>query len=322
MAHIHVEHLHANAPDVEITAVFSRTVEHARATAAEWGAAPYNDYRRLLDESELDAVYICTPTFSHAEIGLACAERGLHIFVEKPLDLNLAAAQQLVDAVAERNLIAMTAFHWRYNRAFDRALDLIDGEPIALVNLRWYWSRPPIQWMWNKELAGGQFVDQNIHLIDLSRGLAGEIETVFARYNRRQVNFEPEFDNWDGYAATFTYEGGCVGACAGTYALFPEIQLGPVADFALRDQLIRVTPEGVALYTADDVTTWPNEGPFHLGANLAFVHALRTGESSGIQTSLASGLRSTAAALAANHSAETGAVVDLNTFIQNQTIGD
>ena len=87
MAHVHAEHLINSDRGVEIVAVFSRTAEHANAAAAEWNARPYTDYRRLLDENELDAVYICTPTFIHVEIGLECAERGLHMFVEKPLDL-------------------------------------------------------------------------------------------------------------------------------------------------------------------------------------------------------------------------------------------
>ena len=319
MAQIHVEHLTNMAKDVEIAAVYSFTKEHADAMGEAWGTTAYTDYEQMLGEVELDAAYICTPTFTHAKIGLACAEHGLHMFMEKPIDLDLSVGQQLVDAVEERDLIAMTAFHWRYTRAFALAREWIGDDPIALVALRWYWSRPPIQWMWDKSQAGGQFVDQNIHLIDLSRGLAGEIETVYARYNRRQVNFEEEFDNWDGYAATFTYAGGAVGTCSGTYALFPEIQLGPVADFSLRDRLIRVTPEGVASYTADGITQRANIDPFHLGANLAFVDALRSGDYSAIRTSLASGLRSTAVALAANHSAETGAVVDLATYIHNQT---
>ena len=319
MAHVHVQHLKALDPNLEIAAVFSRTAEHARSAAAEWGARrAYTDVHQLLDENELDAVYICTPTFIHAELGLLCAERDLPMFVEKPLDLNVALGLQLAEAVEARDLINVTAFHWRYSQGFQRARDLIGDDPVALVNLRWYWTRPPIQWMWQRALAGGQLVDQNIHLVDLSRGLAGEIQTVYAAYNARQVNFEDEFDNWDAYAVNFTYANGAVGLCAGTYGLFPDIQVGPVADFALRDRLIRITPEGVTLYTPDGVQTWQNREPFHLGVNRAFVRALRSGDRSGLVTSIRSALWSTAATLAANHSAQRGQPVELAPFVAEQ----
>ena len=190
--------------------------------------------------------------------------------------------------------------------------------PIALVNLRWYWTRPPIPWMWDRHQAGGQIVDQNIHLVDVAQGLAGEIETVYAAYSRRQVNFEPGFDNWDGYALTMRFKNGAVGNCAGTYGLFPEIQIGPAADFALRDRLVRVTDKGAAHYTPSGVEEWANSGPFHAGVDQAFINAVATGDRSHVTATLRDGLRSTAATLAANHSAETGEVVNLDQFIQER----
>lgn len=91
----------------------------------------------------------------------------------------------------------------------------------ALVNLRWYWTWPPLRWMWQRALAGGQLVDQSIHLLDVSRGLVGEIETVYAAYSARQANHEPEFDNLDGYAVTLHYRGGAVGVSAKHLCLVP-----------------------------------------------------------------------------------------------------
>ncbi|MCB0043833.1 MAG: Gfo/Idh/MocA family oxidoreductase [Caldilineaceae bacterium] len=315
MAHIHAAHLRTLAPEARIVAACSRSGARAEEMAATWGGRAYTDYRRLLDENELDAAYICTPTSLHAEIGLACVARGLHLFVEKPLDMNLAAAHRLVEAAAAQGVIALTAFHWRYSQGFLRARELIGDDPVALVALRWYWTRPPIDWMWRRQEAGGQIVDQNIHLIDVSRALAGNVETVYAAYNSRQVNFEDDFDDWDGYAVTLRYERGAVGTCAGTYGLFPEIQLGPVADFAIRDRLVRVTDKGVLYYTPQGVEEWLNDEPFHLGVNRAFIEAVRTGDASAIDTTLYDGFRSTAVALAANYSAESGAPVTMNGFI-------
>ena len=320
MAHVHVNHIRTVDPTAQIVAVFSRTEEHAQAAAAEWGAPThYTDYTQLLERETPDAVYICTPTYTHAEIGLACAARDLPMFVEKPLDLNLATAQALVDEVERRGLIHVVAFHWRYTPIYRKALELIGDDPVSLVNLRWYWTRPPIPWMWQRTMAGGQIVDQNIHLVDASRGLAGEITSVYAAYNDHQVNFEREFDNWDGYAITFRYAGGAVGNCAGTYGLYPEIQIGPVADFALRDRLVRLTPKAVTLYTPDGMQSWELREPFHLGVNRAFIHAVQSGDGSALVTSMRSGMGSTAATLAANRSAATGDVVDMANFLAEAT---
>ncbi|MFN8464537.1 MAG: hypothetical protein U0X20_03265 [Caldilineaceae bacterium] len=60
----------------------------------------------------------------------------------------------------------MTAFEWRYTEAYRRAEELIAGEPVALVNLRWYWTRRLSARIWDRHLAGGQQVDQSIHLLD------------------------------------------------------------------------------------------------------------------------------------------------------------
>ncbi len=314
MAHLHATFLHEEA-EVAVVAASDNGSGRARDFTAAYGAAAYSDYRKMLDEQKLDAVYICTPTATHAKIGLECVARGLPLFVEKPLDLDLNEAARLVRAAAGHRLLAITALQWRYSPAFRRAQELIGDEAVALVNLRWYWTRPPIQWMWDRANAGGQIVDQNIHLIDLSRALAGEVTTVYAAYNQRQANFEPGFINWDGYALTLRYAGGAVGTCAGTYALFPEIQERPTADFCLRDRMVRVTDRDVSLFTRDGVQSWPNDEPLHRGINRAFMAALRSGDASALTTPLAEGLRSTAVTLAANRSAETGHPVEMAQFM-------
>ncbi len=296
-----------------------RSVEFARM----FGGAAYSDHLQMLDEARLDAVYICTPTYSHAEIGLACADRNLHMFVEKPLDLDLRSANRLAAEVERRGLIAMTGFQWRYSPAYRRAEELVGSDPIALVNLRWYWTRPPVRWMWQRSLAGGQIVDQNIHLIDASQGFAGDIIKVYAAYNERQVNTEPEFDNWDGYALTMHFRSGAVGVCAGTYGLFPEIQKGPAIDLCLRDRMVRITDKDVTLLTPGGTQIWQNNEPLHRGVNQAFIAALRENNQKHIRTPLAHGLRSTAVALAATTSAQSGQPVEVDEFLAGEIeVGD
>jgi predicted dehydrogenase len=322
MAHLHAEHLQHEG-GVRFAAAADGDWERAQAFCAKWGGTPYRDHCELLAKEQPAAVYICTPTPSHSAIGLDCIAAGAAIFVEKPLDLDLAAARRLVEAAEARGALAMTAFQWRYTEAYRRAEELIGGElsagRAALVNLRWYWTRPPLRWMWDRSQAGGQVVDQSIHLLDVSRGLVGEVETVYAAYSERQANHEAEFQNWDGYAVTLRYRGGAVGTSASTYALFPEIQEPPRADISLRDRLVRITDRGLHLFTPDGVQEWANPEPLHRPLNRAFLAAVRTGDASHIRTPLAAGLLSTAVALAANHSAGCGQPVDVAAFLEERS---
>ena len=306
-------------PNVQVVAACDLVLERAQAVATTWDGQAYTRYTEMLEREELDAVYVCTPTYNHAEIALACVERGLPLFLEKPVDLDLKAAGRLLQAVEERNLLASVALHWRYTRGYEAAAWAMEGRPVSLVNLRWYWTRPPAGWMWDRQRAGGQIVDQNTHLIDLAQALVGDITHVHAFYNEKLTNLDQGFDNWDSYAVSFRFRNGAVGLCAGTYSLFPEIQAGPTADFALRDELLRVTDRGAARFTADGVDEWSNEGPFRLGVNRAFIRALRTGDHGLIRSTLRAGFRSTAVALAANHAAQTGETVEVDAFIAQQT---
>jgi predicted dehydrogenase len=314
MANLHADHLQYE-PGVRIVAACDDLDDRAAAFCARWGGTPYRDHQEMLANESPAAIYICTPTPTHAQLGLDCLDSGAALFVEKPLDLDLAAAHRFVEAAEARGTLAMTAFQWRYTAAYLRAEELIAGEPAALINLRWYWTLPPLRWMWDRSLAGGQLVDQSIHLLDVSRGLAGEVETVYAAYNSRQVNHEPEFANWDGYAVTLRYASGAVGVSASTYGLFPEIQEPPRADIALRDRLVRVTDKGLHLFTPQGVEEWPNPEPLHRPLNRAFIAAVRTGDAAHICTPLRAGLLSTAVALAGNHSAACGQPLDVAEFL-------
>lgn len=320
MGQAHVSFL-KEVKDVDLVAVCDLISTRADTMAAEWGAQAYTSFVEMLANNDLDAVYICTPTHNHGEIALACLERGLPIFLEKPVELSLPMLGALWRAAEARpqSIVAMS-LHWRYTRAYDNAKQLIAVQPIALVNLRWYWTRPPIRWMWNRALGGGQIVDQNIHLVDLAQALAGDIESVYAAYNSHHTNFDEGFENWDGYALTMHYKSGAVGNCAGTYALYPEIQDLPTADFVMRDQLLRITDKGLDVMTPTGVTHVANEGPFRRNVNLAFLDAVRNRDPAPIRAGLWEGIRSTAVVLAATRSAQIGQPVNVDQFMAESGI--
>ena len=94
---------HSNAYEhiyeAKITAVVDVRQDNAEKTAAIHGAKVYTSLEEMLFHENIDMVDICTPSYSHPEIALQCARRGLHILVEKPIAFTLEEARGVLDAV-------------------------------------------------------------------------------------------------------------------------------------------------------------------------------------------------------------------------------
>ena len=311
MGHTHARELQALG--VPIAAVCDVQPDRAQVMAGMYGAQVYPSDEALL-AAGVDAVYVTTPTRDHVAPIVRAAEAGVHVFVEKPLAFSLAEAQEAARAVEKAGVISCVGYHWRYTEAVAQAEALVQGQPIALLACRWYWTLPPIEWLRDKDLGGGQIVDQITHLVDLAQHLGGPVDRVYAAYTL-QTRTDAEFHNWDGYAVTLTFEGGAVGTVTGTYALFPQISERPHLDLALRERLLRITPEGLEVHTAAGIEKFANTRPFYRGLNEAFLAAVREGRPDLVRTPIAVGLRSLAVTLAANHSAATGEIVQMAQFM-------
>lgn len=118
----HAEVLAAH-PHAEITAVASRTREHAEELAGRVGAAVYPDYQELLASGTVDAVSITTPDHLHADVMVAAAEAGVHILVEKPFTTTVADADRALAAIRRAGVVAMCLFNHRWVPAYAQAKD-------------------------------------------------------------------------------------------------------------------------------------------------------------------------------------------------------
>ncbi len=304
-------------PAAQIAAVSDVDADRARRLAEQTGAAPFVDYREMLDAAPLDAVYICTPTGMHAEQAIAVAARGLPFFVEKPLTLSMREAWRVARAVERHNVLTCVGYHWRYTEAVRRARELLDGRALALTAAEWWWTLPPIEWLRDKDLGGGQVVDQTTHLTDLCQWFGGPVSRVYAAFTRNTYS-DAEFHNWDGYSLTFAHRSGAVGSLRCTYALFREVAqyVPPRVDLIAREMLLQITPAGLTVSTPQGRREYPNTGLLHFPINQAFVSAVENADASQVCSSVSETLRSLALTLAANQSAETGQPVDLDAFME------
>ncbi len=93
----------------------------------------YTDYKEMLDREPVDVVYIATPTSSHAEIAARCAAAGKHVFVEKPLGMDLKEAEEVWAAVQSTGVVTQVGYVCRYSPTFERAKELLDSGAIGRI---------------------------------------------------------------------------------------------------------------------------------------------------------------------------------------------
>lgn len=177
--------VHARAiaadPHATLVAIADASAEAASALAGSTGAAV-----RSIDEiaisADVDAVLICTPTDTHADLIELFARAGKAIFCEKPIDLALARVKACLAVVAETGAPLMLGFNRRFDPDFRAVKAAIDRGDVGTVEMVTIVSRdpgpPPIEYIGR---SGGIFRDMTIHDFDMARWLLDEEpETVFA----------------------------------------------------------------------------------------------------------------------------------------------
>jgi predicted dehydrogenase len=179
--------------------------------ARRYGAGSvHTDYRRMLDEVNPEAVLVCGPPQLHLEAGLEAAERGIHLFVEKPSAPTRADAERLAAAFRAKGLVGVIGLFWRHSEAFQRAARLA-AEPEfgeTLLFSGQYLSPGPRVVFWGAtEVAFTFLTDQAIHAIDAMRFLMGDVEELHAT-----VGSGP--DGAAGYAIALRFTSGAAGSLA------------------------------------------------------------------------------------------------------------
>jgi predicted dehydrogenase len=299
----------------EIVAIADIDGARARAVAEEYGAPAYESAAEMLDAQTLDAVWIVTPPAFHRAPFVEAAKRGVHVYVEKPVALNMTDALAMEEAADQAGILAAVSYQIRYLDTVAEVHRTFESRDLALLNAHYYWQSPG-RWQLDTALSGGQIVEQATHLADLMRYWAGDVETVHAAYTLRTRKGDENFRTWDANTVNLVFASGAVGSLVSTYALFAGVPENVRIDLIAGELLARFTYRDLHIYSRSesrgmDATVQPDEA-----AAAAFIHAVRTGDSTGILTPLSDSNRTLAVTLAANESAVTGQPVDVNDFIK------
>jgi len=174
----------------ELVVVAEEVPGRAEAAAAQFGfASTTRDWRDVVKDPRVGAVSITAPNFLHREIGVAMAEAGKHIWIEKPVGLGVADARAVADAVAGAGVQGAVGFNYRNAPAVEAARALIHGGDLGTVThvrvrlFSDYAAHPEgaLTWRYEKERGGsGVLGDLASHGADLARHLLGDIESLTA----------------------------------------------------------------------------------------------------------------------------------------------
>jgi UDP-N-acetyl-2-amino-2-deoxyglucuronate dehydrogenase len=213
----------------KVAAVYSRSEEKAKLLAEKAGADWYTDYQEMLKSKEIDIVSIITPSGTHADMAIEAARAGKHVIVEKPMDISLEKAQQMIDVCRENHVKLSVISQHRFDPpAVKVKADIDSGRfgkmVLGQASVNWY--RPQSyydtsKWRGTKEMdGGGVLINQAIHTIDLFQYFMGEVESVYAH---TAILAHERIEVEDVAVATVKFKNGGLGTIVGTTAAYPGL---------------------------------------------------------------------------------------------------
>lgn len=168
-----IEHV----PGAACVALVDPAVQILEETAVEFGYEQrFTSLEEALDKAQFDAVVITTPTFTHRDLAVMAADAGKHVFLEKPMALNLAECDEITAAARRNGVVLQLGFMRRFSPEFVAAAERIQageiGQPMLIKSLTHGPGLPPA-WARNLKLSNGMLAEVNSHDWDSTRWLMG-----------------------------------------------------------------------------------------------------------------------------------------------------
>lgn len=192
----------------------------------------YKDYKKMLDNEDVNAVLICTPSGMHPSMGIESASRKIHVITEKPMAIDLKSADKLVNSCDENEVELFVVKQNRLNPSIQllkKAIDKGRFGRLFSANATVRWTRPQsyydmAKWRGTWEFDGGAFMNQASHYFDLIQWLMGPVESVMAFTTTLNHNIETE----DEGAGIIHFRNGAIGVVEVTMNTYPKNYEGSI----------------------------------------------------------------------------------------------
>ncbi len=188
----------------------------------------YTDYKKMLEENDLDLVAVATESGIHAEIALYCIDHGINCIIEKPIAMSIKDADEIVRRSQEKGVKVCACHQNRFNVAVQEMRKALEAGRFGKlshgsVHVRWnrnedYYTQAPWRGKWASD--GGALMNQCIHGIDLLRWMMGdEVEEV---YGQTRQQFHDYLEAEDVGMAVVKFKNGAVATIEGTTNVYPR----------------------------------------------------------------------------------------------------
>ncbi len=214
-------------PEALVVGVAGTSPEKARAFAANWDIpSAFHSVAALLAEGAIDVLHTCVPPDARVALVRACAARGVHVLLEKPMARTVAEADAIIDIAAAAGITLGAMFQNRFTPLAQRARELVLGGELGRViivelSARWYRETTYYRgsaWRGTREREGGAvLINQAIHGIDLLQWICGPVQELSARVATQVQPIETE----DTGLATLRFANGALGSIVATTAGWP-----------------------------------------------------------------------------------------------------
>lgn len=238
-----------------LMAVCGRDEKRSADFGAKFGAVGYTDYDKFLAHPGLQIVNICTPSGTHAELGIRAAVAGKNVLVEKPIEINLQQADALISACERAEVKLGVIFQSRFLPAVQRIKQAVDEGRLGRLMIgdafvKWYRAPEYYADSWHGTMAldgGGALINQAIHTVDLLRWIMGPVETAFAM--KAALRY-PHIEAEDTLVGTVHFQNGALGV----------VQAATSAKPGFKRRLEISGERGSIILDGDAISVWAVDG--------------------------------------------------------------
>jgi UDP-N-acetyl-2-amino-2-deoxyglucuronate dehydrogenase len=212
---------------IRLRAFLGRNPARVQKLAAQFEAEALTDAHKFFARPDIQAVTICTPSGTHAELGRMAAAAGKHVLAEKPIDVSLRNARALITACQRHRVRLGVVLQSRFLPAVRLIKQAVERGRLGRLHVvdayvKWYRTREyytAAPWRGTKALdGGGALINQAIHTVDLAQYFAGRATWVSGLTARKQ---HPQIEAEDTALALVRYQGGAAGVIEATTSLYP-----------------------------------------------------------------------------------------------------
>jgi myo-inositol 2-dehydrogenase/D-chiro-inositol 1-dehydrogenase len=275
VANRHLNQL-AKVKDLEVVGHVSPIAQELQTATNRWGGRGYKSVDDLLSNEKVDAAWITVPPAEHGGIELALIEKGIPIFVEKPLSADRATGEEIGQKIREKGVIAAVGYHWRAMDTIPEVKEFLIQNPARMVLAAWHDSTPPPAWWQKQGTSGGQMVEQATHLFDLARYLVGEAKVIDALGVKNKRLLYPDSDVADVSAALINFTNGIPGVFSATCVLGGGVDI--YVKIICEGVMITITQTDVSFDYFTKKSVIPIQKDPFLLEDLAFIDAIKTNQ--------------------------------------------